>query len=103
MAILLAAPAVPVALKVTGDPVRPALVAVSVFEPAAVPSFQLPTVAMPEASVFAFQPVIDPPPEPTAKVTLTLLTGLPPASMTLTLGLTPTFVFTVAFWPSPAQ
>ncbi len=43
---------VPVAVNVTGLPVmpEPVAVAVSVFVPAAVPSVQLPTVAMPLAS-----------------------------------------------------
>ncbi len=80
----------PVAVKVTGDPLRPARVAVSVLAPAVVPSLQLPTVAIPEALVVALAPVTEPPPEATAKVTTTPETGLPPASMTLTLGSTAT-------------
>ena len=94
--IWVAAPAVPVALKVSGEPVRPALVAVSVFAPAVVPRVQLPTVAMPEAFVVAEPPVSDPPPAATAKVTLTPATGLPCASVTRTLGAVATAVLTVA-------
>ena len=60
----------PVAVKVTGEPVRPVLVALSVFVPAVVPRVQLPTVAMPEAFVVAEPPVIEPPPDATAKVTV---------------------------------
>ena len=68
-------PASPVALKVTGEPVRLALVAVRVLGPAWVPSVQPPTVAMPAALVVAVGPLTEPPPEATAKVTLTPLTG----------------------------
>ncbi len=97
-----AAPAVPVAVKVTGEPERPLLVAVSVFVPAVVPRVQLPTVAMPEESVVAELPVIEPPPEATAKVTTTPDTGLLFASVTSTLGLVATAVPTVADWLLPA-
>jgi len=68
---------VPVALKVTGEPLSEPLVAVRVLELAVVPRVQLPTVAMPEASVVASVPVTEPPPEVTAKVTGTPETGLP--------------------------
>jgi len=44
-------PGVPVAVKVTGGPVRPVPVAVRVFAPASVPRVQLPRVAMPLALV----------------------------------------------------
>ena len=77
MANLVTSPAVPVALKVTGEPLRPALVAVRLLAPALVPSVQLPTVAMPLALVMAVRPVAEPPPLATAKVTLTPETGLP--------------------------
>ncbi len=70
-----AAPAVPVALKVTGEPARPMRVAVRVLAPALVPKVQLPTVAMPEALVAGVRSVAKPPPLVTAKVTLTPLTG----------------------------
>ena len=46
-AIVVAAPAVPVAVKVTGLPDKVPELAVNVFEPAVAPSVQLPTVAMP--------------------------------------------------------
>ena len=84
-----ALPAVPVALKLTGEPVSEPLVAVRVLEPAVVPRVQLPTVAMPEVSVVAEPPVREPPPEPIAKVTLTLATTLPYWSLTMTLGRSP--------------
>ena len=61
------APAVPVAVKVTGEPVSEPLVAVMVFEPAVVPRVQLPTVAMPEALVVAEPPVSEPPPVPISR------------------------------------
>ena len=50
-AIVAAAPAVPVALKGTGLPLKPVEVAVSVFAPAVALSVQLPTVATPLAFV----------------------------------------------------
>ena len=100
--ILLAAPAAPVAVKVAGEPLRPALAAVSVFVPAVAPSVQLPAAAMPEALVVAAAPVTEPPPETTAKVTATPGTGLLLASVTSTLGAIVTAVPTVAVWPSPA-
>ena len=50
-AIVAAVPAVPVALKVTGLPLKPVEVAVSVFGPAVALSVQLPTVATPLALV----------------------------------------------------
>ncbi|HVN74204.1 MAG TPA: hypothetical protein VMT44_06405 [Methanoregula sp.] len=84
--ICVAGPAVPVAVKVTGDPVKEPLVAVSVLVPAVVPNVQLPTVAIPLESVVAEAPVREPPPEPTANVTVTPLTGLLLPSLTITLG-----------------
>ena len=56
----------PVAVKITGDPVSPAAVAVSVLLPTTVPKVQLPTVAVPNESEMAVAPVIDPPPLATA-------------------------------------
>jgi len=50
-AIVAAVPAVPVALNVTGLPLKPVEVAVSVFGPAVALSVQLPTVATPLALV----------------------------------------------------
>src|SRR5947208_16740594 len=57
-AMLPALPAVPVAVKVTGLPVRPADVALRVLAPAVVARVQLPTHAMPCASVVSFGPVV---------------------------------------------
>ena len=76
----------PVAVKVTGEPLRLPLVAVKVLAPAVAPSVQLPTVAMPAALVVAGEPVTEPPPEATVKVTLTPGTGLLLVSVTMTLG-----------------
>ena len=101
-AILAAAPAVPVAVNVTGEPVRPLLVAVSVFVPAVVPRVQLPTVAMPAEFVVAEPPVTEPPPDATAKVTAIPETGLLFGSVTSTLGLVATAVPAVADWLLPA-
>ena len=81
-----AAPAVPVAVKVTGLPASPVDVAVRVLGPAVVPRVQLPTVAIPLAFVVWVSPVPEPPPEATAKVTLTPATGLLFASRTITDG-----------------
>ena len=102
IAIVLAAPAVPVAVKVIGEPVNEPLVAVIVFDPAVVPKVQLPTVAIPLAFVVAVNIVPEPPPVATAKVTDTPDTGLFDASLTITLGAVLTDVPTVALWPSPA-
>jgi len=95
-------PTVPVAVKVSGEPVRDPLVAVSVFVPAVVPRIQLPTVATPLESVVAVAPVIVPPPDATANVTLTPLTGASVESVTITLGSMVTAVPAVTDWPSPA-
>ena len=96
-----AAPATPVAEKVTGEPVRPTLVAVKVFDPAVVPSVQLPTLAIPPAFVVAESTVALPPPVATAKVILTPLTGLLLASFTITLGAVATAVPATAVWLLP--
>jgi hypothetical protein len=96
MTICVATPAVPVAVKVSGDPVSPLLVAVSVLPPTIDPSVQLPTVAMPLALVVALPPVMLPPPVATANVTVTPETGLSNASRTRTLGAVVTAVPTVA-------
>ena len=90
-----------VALNVIGLPARPVELAVSVFAPAAVPSIQEPTVAMPSAALVAFAPVSEPPPEPMAKVTETPATGLPYWSAIETDGAVETVVSTVAVWLSP--
>ena len=60
---LVAAPAMPVAAMVTGEPLRVPDEALRVLAPAVVPSVQLPTVAMPEALVVAEPPLTEPPPE----------------------------------------
>jgi hypothetical protein len=91
-----AEPATPVAVKVTGDPVRPAHVAVTVLAPAVVPSVQAPHEAIPEVFVVADAVVIEPPPAVTAKVTTTPGQLLPLASRTRTLGAVATAVPTVA-------
>src|SRR5205807_2646100 len=66
-----AGPAVPVAVNVTGLPVRPAALAVRVLAPAVVPRVQVPTVAMPLEFVVCSAPVTLPPPDAGANVTLT--------------------------------
>src|SRR5213596_3724582 len=85
-AIVLAAPAVPVAVNVTGLPVSVPEVAVSVFVPAVVPSVHEVTV---------------PPPDATAKVTATPSTGFPLASCTIPDAPTPTALPAVADWLFP--
>ena len=85
------------AVKVTGDPVSDPLVAVNVFVPAVVPNVQLVTVAIPLALVVtAVVGLTVPPPLATAKVTLTPLTGLLLASVTITLGAVATALPAVA-------
>src|SRR5439155_1601222 len=81
-----AAPAVPVAVNVTGLPESDPEVAVNVFEPAVALSVQLPTVATPLALVVWLPPVIVPFPGATANVTATPATGFPFASFTSTDG-----------------
>jgi hypothetical protein len=71
--------AAPVAVNVAGLPeeiVAPLAVAVSVFAPAVGPRVQEPTVAMPWAFVVAVAPVTLPPPDATAKVTVTPANGV---------------------------
>jgi hypothetical protein len=94
-------PTTPVAVNVTGLPVKVPLVAVSEFGPGVLPSVQLPTVAIPLPFVVALAPVTLPPPDATANVTLTPLTGLPPASFTITLGGVATAEPAFAVCPSP--
>src|SRR3989442_1504403 len=92
-AIALAAPAVPVAVNVTGLPVRPVDVAVRVFGPAVGPRVHDVTVAMPLGPAHtAAVGTTAPPPAATAKVTATPLTGLPLASCTITDGSTGTLM-----------
>ena len=85
--MVVAAPTVPVAVKVRGEPVRPVAVAVSVLLPAVAPKVHVGEVAMPLAFVVTVvgEPS-EPPPVATAKVTLTPLTGLLLESFTITDG-----------------
>jgi hypothetical protein len=75
-------------------------VAVNVFRPSVGPSVQEPTVAKPAESDTASVPVALPPPDVTAKVTVTPFAGFP-ESNTRTDGLTATGRPTVAYWLSP--
>src|SRR5207302_2833048 len=93
-----AVPAVPAALKVTGLPLKPLDLAVSVFGPAVALGVQLPTVATPLALVVWLAPVIVPFPVATANVTATPVTGFPFASLTITDGGALTAVPAVADW-----
>jgi hypothetical protein len=100
---LVTAPTVPVAVKVTGEPVSPDTVAVRVFDPAVVPRVHEVTAAMPEE--FVDTVVVgrrDPPPDATAKVTAVPDTGLPPESVTMTDGAVETADPAVALWLLPA-
>ena len=97
-AIVAAAPAVPVAVNVTGLPDKVPELAVNVFEPAVALSVQLPTVATPLALVVWLAPVIVPFPGATANVTATCATGFPFASFTITDGGVLTAVPAVADW-----
>ena len=92
-----AAPATPVAVKLTGEPLNVPLVAVSVFAPAVVLSVQAGLVAIPALSVVtALDEASEPEPVPVAKITDTPLTALPCASVTFTDGAVVTAVPTVA-------
>ncbi len=75
IASFVAAPAIPVAVKVTGLPASVPEVAVNVLVPAVGPRVQVPTVAMPLPLVIGVAPVMLPP-EATVKVTPTPATGL---------------------------
>lgn len=75
-----------VAVNVIGEPDSPAAVAVSVLVPAVEPSVQLPTLAIPDVFVLWVSPEMEPPPEATAKMTSTSLTGSAKASVTWTEG-----------------
>ena len=89
-AICVAAPAVPAAVNVTGEPMRLSFVTVNVFDPTDVPSIQLPTVAIPLAFVVTDAPVTEPPPVATTNVMFTPIAGLLNSSTTITLGAVPT-------------
>jgi hypothetical protein len=98
-AIVFAAAAVPVALKVTGLPFGTVAVACTVLVPAVVPRVQLVSVATPFPSVLmALVGATVPPPDAavTVNVTATPLTPLPLVSVTLTEGGAPTLDATVA-------
>lgn len=100
-----AAPIVPVAVKVTGLPVRPVAVAVSVLEPAVEPSVHDVRAAIPSELVATVLPLagdVVPPPAVTANVTLTLATALPLASFTITLGGVGKVELADAVWLLPA-
>jgi hypothetical protein len=97
-----AAPATPVAVKLTGEPVNPVAVAVRVFAPAVVLSVQAGLVAMPALSVVtALDETNEPEPVPATKVTDTPFTALPCASVTFTDGAVATAVPTVALCELP--
>jgi len=98
--LALGAPAVPVAVNVTGLPVipDPPAVAVRAFGPAVVLRVQLPTVAMPLPFVVWLPPVMPPFPCVTANVTATPTTGFPAPSCTSTDGGEPTALPTGADW-----
>jgi hypothetical protein len=98
-----AGPAVPVAVKVTGEPESPVAVADIVLAPAAAPSVHDPTDALPEAFVVVVRDVPEPPPDATVKVTDVPDTALPPESVTTTDGATATADPTVADCPFPAR
>src|SRR5439155_885993 len=98
-----AAPAVPVAVNVTGLPASPVAVAVSEFGPTVGPSVHEIASASRRAPVdIGVVGVTVPPPEATANVTLTPATGLPFASCTITEGGVATVVPAVADWLFPA-
>ena len=79
-----AAPAVPVAVKVTA--VRLATEALSAFRPAVVPRVHEPTVAIPDASVATDALLTEPPPLSTRKLTVAPAMGAPFWSLTSTDG-----------------
>src|SRR5205807_2534021 len=85
-AFVAAAPAVPVAVNVTGLPESEPDVAVKVFVPAVALSVQFATVGLPQLMGVWLPPVIVPFPGATANVTATPVTGFPFASLTITDG-----------------
>src|SRR5256884_2635781 len=102
-AIWVAAPGAPVAVNVTGLPVRPVAVAVREFAPAAVPSVQEVSAATPLAFVrIGVAGLTLPLPAAGANVTETPATGLLNWSRTITAGGVATAVPTVAVWLLPA-
>ena len=98
-----AAPTVPVAANVIGDPVNEPEVAVNVFDPTVVPRVHAGEVATPEAFVVTVpDDAREPPPVATAKVTDVPETPLPPESVTRTAGAIDTAEPAVADWELPA-
>ena len=93
---------IPVAVKATRLPERPADAAVKLFGPAVLPRVQPPTVAIPLVLVVCDAPVRLPPPEPTANVTATPAIGFPKRSVTSTAGGLPTADPATAVCPLPA-
>ena len=81
--VLFAVATVAVAVKVSGEPARPAEVAVTDPGPVAAPSVQL-SVAIPEAFVTELASDTLPPPEATAQLIVRPATGLTFASVTST-------------------
>jgi hypothetical protein len=95
--VALTVPAVPVAVNVTGLPLRPVAVAVRVLLPATVPRVHVVGAATPLLPVAtAVVGTTVPPPEATANVTLVPATGLLKASCTITDGGVATAAPTVA-------
>jgi hypothetical protein len=92
---------VPVALKITGDPVSPVAAAVRLLGPAAEPSVHDPTVAIPDAFVVAFGALTEPPPLATANTTATPATAFPFESVTFTEGAIATALPATAVCASP--
>src|SRR5580765_2364677 len=86
------------ALKVTGLPVRPVTVAVTVLIPGVAPVVHDPRVAIPAVLVTGVAPVSVPPPAVTAKVTVTPPTPKLFASVTFTEGLVATAWLVSADW-----
>src|SRR5439155_1218008 len=102
MAIWVAVPAVPVAVKVTGLPASPLAVAVSEFGPTVGPKIRRATCRDPVAFVVTgVVGVTEPPSHATANATLPPASGLPFASCTLTDGSIATAVPAVADWLFP--
>src|SRR3989441_1150884 len=102
-AICVAAPVVPVAVNVTGLPVSPFFNDAGASEISALPRHHALPISMPLLPVVtAVVGATVPPPEVTANVTATPLTGLPLASCTITDGSTATAVPAVADWLFPA-
>jgi len=94
------AAAVPVALKVTGLPVTPAAVAVTVLVPAFAPNVRV-LEARPELLVVTEGVESVPPPAVTANVIVIPDTPVPLASVTFTVKGLANCWLTVPFWPEP--